>query len=199
MFTGPWYREVTQRDEFWRDFNKHVPNAVIRRRFGITIDTDYTARTAMAIEACNKKASSSVGAKSTGLPSSSVTVEVPGAQTKITCQVCNKESDNETDICNTCLAQEDDGFNDGVIIKSEEKAETKLQARPFGTKAEPMKVEEDIKIEEGVEDTDRLPATSAPATDDEPELITLSNGKQAIRFGGSIQLITSTEKLVKAV
>lgn len=45
LFSTKWYKEVTKRDDFWQDFKKRVPKAVISKRFRLEVLVDFSGET----------------------------------------------------------------------------------------------------------------------------------------------------------
>ena len=132
-------------------------------------------------------------------------VVVPATDNVNSCQLCNKTSEKGNSICNECLAQEDDGFESDIKIKFEGKRGSKLSGKPFGTKMEPLKieddvyvkVEDDVKVEQDLEDDiiHKPSMARVMSASEVPVLIKLEDGRQALMINGTLTSIRNQTQL----
>lgn len=111
------------------------------------------------------------------------------------CQDCGNVCPNGRLTCNSCLAQDDDGFGDSIVSKDEGMAQNELSERPLGGEGDPIKLEDETQCEESEDEEDMLATSPSVVRDEMPTLITLEDGSQYIIINGVMKALKSKIKI----
>lgn len=115
VFSKPWWREVTQRDEFWVDFRSKVAPSTIQRRFKappVEVVTNTNSKTTATSKPAAKSVVRAAAPHELNTAQSSSSLlkqEEPSSRSeRLLCSKCNLPATNGGSECDECIATQDD-------------------------------------------------------------------------------------------
>ncbi len=194
--SGRWFQEKTKQPEFWRDIKKFTSASTLKQRVSTYISVDDISQPASMLKPVTPKKVRSANRPVVGVAFvSGAGGDTIAAQMDVACRDCGAECADGRLTCDSCLAQEDDGFADTIVIKAEGQAEGELPESPVGGKGDPIKLEDDTKCEELEDEEERTVTSPGVVKDGIPTLFTLDDGSQFVMFNGLMIAVKSAIKM----